>query len=184
MTGTGERKMKIRSQVGMVLNLDKCIGCHTCSVTCKTSGPAVKAWNTRGSTTWKPSRAGFPTDWENRGKYKGGWIRKINGKLQPRMGNRAMLLGKIFANPHLPGIDDYYEPFDFDYQNLHTAPEGSKSQPIARPRSLITGERMAKIEKKGRTGKMTRAVSLTSWRKTRTSTTSRRRCIASSKTPS
>ncbi|OSJ78401.1 nitrate reductase A subunit beta, partial [Salmonella enterica subsp. enterica serovar Newport str. SHSN006] len=24
--------MKIRSQVGMVLNLDKCIGCHTCSV--------------------------------------------------------------------------------------------------------------------------------------------------------
>ncbi len=45
-------------------------------------------------------------------------------------------------------------PFDFDYQNLHTAPEGSKSQPIARPRSLITGERMAKIEK-GRTGKMT-----------------------------
>ena len=28
--------MKIRSQVGMVLNLDKCIGCHTCSVTCKT----------------------------------------------------------------------------------------------------------------------------------------------------
>ncbi len=24
----GERKMKIRSQVGMVLNLDKCIGCH------------------------------------------------------------------------------------------------------------------------------------------------------------
>ena len=27
--------MKIRSQVGMVLNLDKCIGCHTCSITCK-----------------------------------------------------------------------------------------------------------------------------------------------------
>ncbi len=130
----------------------------------------------------KPGQ-GFPTDWENQKKYKGGWIRKINGKLQPRMGNRAMLLGKIFANPHLPGIDDYYEPFDFDYQNLHTAPEGSKSQPIARPRSLITGERMAKIEK-GPNWEDDRAVSLTSWRKTRTSTTSRRRCIASSKTPS
>ena len=24
--------MKIRAQIGMVLNLDKCIGCHTCSV--------------------------------------------------------------------------------------------------------------------------------------------------------
>ncbi len=54
----------------------------------------------------KPGQ-GFPTDWENQEKYKGGWIRKINGKLQPRMGNRAMLLGKIFANPHR-GIDDYY----------------------------------------------------------------------------
>ncbi|ECD9255462.1 nitrate reductase subunit beta, partial [Salmonella enterica subsp. diarizonae] len=87
---------------------------------------------------------GFPNDWENQEKWKGGWIRKINGKLQPRMGNRALLLGKIFANPHLPGIDDYYEPFDYDYQNLHTAPE-SKHQPIARPRSLITGQRMDKI---------------------------------------
>ncbi len=38
---------------------------------------------------------GLPTDWENQEKYKGGWIRKINGKLQPRMGNRAMLLGKM-----------------------------------------------------------------------------------------
>lgn len=137
--------MKIRSQVGMVLNLDKCIGCHTCSVTCKTSGPAGKGWNTHGSTTWKVSRASVsPNDWENGEKWKGGWIRKINGKLQPRMGNRAMLLGKIFANPHLPGIDDYYEPFDYDYQNLHNAPE-SKHQPIARPRSLITGQRMDKI---------------------------------------
>ncbi len=27
--------MKIQAQVGMVMNLDKCIGCHTCSVTCK-----------------------------------------------------------------------------------------------------------------------------------------------------
>ncbi len=24
--------MKIRAQIAMVLNLDKCIGCHTCSV--------------------------------------------------------------------------------------------------------------------------------------------------------
>ena len=27
--------MRIMAQVGMVMNLDKCIGCHTCSVTCK-----------------------------------------------------------------------------------------------------------------------------------------------------
>jgi nitrate reductase beta subunit len=63
------------------------------------------------------------------------------------MGNKALLLGKIFANPHLPGIDDYYEPFDFDYQTLHNTPADSKAQPIARPRSLITGQRMDKITK-------------------------------------
>ena len=138
--------MKIRSQVGMVLNLDKCIGCHTCSVTCKnvwTSREGAEyAWFNNVET--KPG-TGFPTDWENQEKWKGGWIRKINGKLVPRMGNKALLLGKIFANPHLPGIDDYYEPFDFDYQTLHNTPADSKAQPIARPRSLITGQRMDKI---------------------------------------
>src|SRR3546814_18173146 len=51
---------------------------------------------------------------------------------------------KIFANPDLPQLDDYYEPFDFDYQHLHEAPEG-KHQPTARPPSLISGQRMEKI---------------------------------------
>jgi len=55
------------------------------------------------------------------------------------------VLMKIFANPNLPEIDDYYEPFTFDYEHLHTAPE-MKAPPVARPRSLITGERMEKIE--------------------------------------
>jgi nitrate reductase beta subunit len=60
------------------------------------------------------------------------------------MGGKWRLLAKIFANPDLPQIDDYYEPFDFDYQHLHNAPESS--QPTARPRSLLTGERMEKID--------------------------------------
>ena len=52
---------------------------------------------------------------------------------------------RIFANPNLPQIDDYYEPFTFDYEHLQTAPE-MKAAPTARPRSLITGQRMEKIE--------------------------------------
>ena len=52
---------------------------------------------------------------------------------------------RIFANPNLPQIDDYYEPFTFDYEHLHNAPE-MKTAPTARPRSLITGKRMEKIE--------------------------------------
>ena len=55
------------------------------------------------------------------------------------------ILANIFANPDLPEIDDYYEPFTFDYEHLQTAPE-MKAFPTARPRSLITGERMEKIE--------------------------------------
>jgi nitrate reductase beta subunit len=27
--------MRVMAQMAMVMNLDKCIGCHTCSVTCK-----------------------------------------------------------------------------------------------------------------------------------------------------
>ena len=39
--------MKIRAQIAMVLNLDKCIGCHTCAFTCKT--PDVKFGASIGS---------------------------------------------------------------------------------------------------------------------------------------
>lgn len=137
--------MKIRSQVGMVLNLDKCIGCHTCSVTCKnvwTGREGMEyAWFNNVET--KPG-IGYPQAWEDQEKWKGGWIRKINGQLTPRLGSRSAVLTKIFANPVVPGIDDYYEPFTYDYQHLHTAKAG-KSQPTARPRSLISGERMDKI---------------------------------------
>ncbi len=56
--------MKIRAQIGMVLNLDKCIGCHTCSVTCKnvwTSRPGMEyAWfnNVDGKTRTAGTAAG------------------------------------------------------------------------------------------------------------------------------
>ena len=138
--------MKIRAQIAMVLNLDKCIGCHTCSVTCKnvwTSRKGVEyAWFNNVET--KPG-IGYPKEWENQKKWNGGWRRKPNGKIEPRMGAKWRILAKIFANPDLPEIDDYYEPFDFDYGHLQTAPE-MKHFPTARPRSQITGKRMEKIE--------------------------------------
>jgi len=138
--------MKIRAQIGMVLNLDKCIGCHTCSVTCKnvwTNREGVEyAWFNNVET--KPG-VGYPKQWENQKKWNGGWTRKANGKIEPKMGAKWRILAKIFANPDLPEIDDYYEPFDFDYGHLQTAGE-TEAAPTARPRSLISGERMQKIE--------------------------------------
>ena len=138
--------MKVRAQIAMVLNLDKCIGCHTCSVTCKnvwTSREGMEyAWFNNVET--KPG-VGYPKEYENQERWKGGWVRTPEGALKPRMGGKATVLAKIFANPHLPEIDDYYEPFTFDYQHLHTAGD-AKTPPTARPRSLISGERMEKIE--------------------------------------
>ncbi|MBF6602147.1 MAG: nitrate reductase subunit beta [Sphingorhabdus sp.] len=138
--------MKVRAQIGKVLNLDKCIGCHTCSVTCKnvwTSREGMEyAWFNNVET--KPG-IGYPKDWENQKQWNGGWERIRNGRIRPKMGGKWRILAKIFANPDMPQIDDYYEPFTFDYEHLKTAPE-MKAAPTARPRSLISGERMEKIE--------------------------------------
>ena len=138
--------MKIRAQIGMVLNLDKCIGCHTCSVTCKnvwTNRPGMEyAWFNNVES--KPG-IGYPKDWENQDKWFGGWVRNSNGKLEPKQGPKWKVLTRLFSNPNLPEMDDYYEPYTFDYAHLQTAPE-SKASPTARPRSLITGNRMEKIE--------------------------------------
>jgi nitrate reductase beta subunit len=133
--------MKIRAQIAMVLNLDKCIGCHTCSVTCKqvwTNRPGVEyAWFNNVES--KPG-IGYPKNWEDQEKWKGGW-----GLEHPKQGNRLQILSKIFANPNMPEIDDYYEPFGFDYTHLQKAGTQTSS-PTARPYSLISKKPMEKIE--------------------------------------
>ncbi len=138
--------MRVRAQIGKVLNLDKCIGCHTCSVTCKnvwTSRRGMEyAWFNNVET--KPG-IGYPKDWENQDRWKGGWERKKNGKIQPKQGGRWRTLANIFANPNMPSIDDYYEPFTFDYQHLHNSPE-AKTMPTAQAVSVITGKKMDKVE--------------------------------------
>ncbi|ALU90774.1 Respiratory nitrate reductase subunit beta [Herbaspirillum rubrisubalbicans M1] len=137
--------MRIRAQVGMVLNLDKCIGCHTCSVTCKnvwTSRDGVEyAWFNNVET--KPG-IGYPKQWENQKKWNGGWLRNASGKLEPKQGGRVRILTNLFANPNLPAIDDYYEPFTYDYEHLQKAPLMA-TPPTARPVSVLTGKKMDKI---------------------------------------
>lgn len=125
----------------MVMNLDKCNGCHTCSVTCKTTWTnrpgAEYIWFNNVET--KPG-VGYPKKWENQDKYKGGWELK-NGRLELKSGNKLskLALGRIFYNPDLPTIDEYYEPWTYNYENLiHSYKK--KHQPVARPKSLITGE--------------------------------------------
>jgi nitrate reductase beta subunit len=125
----------------MVFHLDKCIGCHTCSVACKNiwtdrKGAEYMWWN---NVETRPG-TGYPTRWEDQEKYMGGWevgkgrARRLRLKLQDRL--RA--LGNLFFNPALPGMDDYYEPWTYRYGDLFTAPPGD-DQPTARPISLVDG---------------------------------------------
>ncbi len=132
--------MKVRAQMGMVMNLDKCIGCHTCSVTCK------NVWtNRRGAEyMWfnnvetKPGR-GYPVDYEDQEKWNGGWEVDRKGKLKLKAGGPLKKLANIFSNPDLPELDDYYDPWTYDYDKLISAPAG-KDQPVARPKSQVTGK--------------------------------------------
>lgn len=133
--------MRIMAQTAMVMNLDKCLGCHTCSVTCK------QAWTNRAGLEYvwfnnvetRPG-IGYPKHYEDQERWKGGWVRRPNGTLQLKAGGRWRKLLTIFSNPNMPTITDYYEPWTYEYDMLLNAPANSPHVPVARPKSLITGE--------------------------------------------
>jgi len=131
--------MKIRAQMAMVLNLDKCIGCHTCSIPCK------NVWTNRKGAEYiwfnnvesKPG-IGYPKKWEDQKIHRGGW--EVKGdRLRLKAGGRLHKGLNIFHNPDLPVIDDYYEPWRYDYGKLIDSP-ARRHQPSIRPISQITGE--------------------------------------------
>jgi nitrate reductase beta subunit len=132
--------MKVMAQLAMVMNLDKCIGCHTCSVTCK------QAWTNRSGVEYvwfnnvetRPGQ-GYPRRYQDQEQWKGGWTLNRRGRLTLKAGGRVKKLFSIFSNPVLPTINDYYEPWTYDYEKLTSAPLGDDF-PVAEPRSLITGE--------------------------------------------
>jgi len=134
--------MRVMAQIAMVMNLDKCIGCHTCSVTCK------QTWTNRGGVEYvwfnnvetRPGQ-GYPRRYEDQEKWQGGWRLDKRGRLRLASGGRLHRLSRIFSNPKLPTIQDYYEPWTYDYRNLTEAPLGDDI-PVARARSLISGKPM------------------------------------------
>lgn len=132
--------MDVRAQVSMVFHLDKCIGCHTCSVSCKNiwtdrEGAEYMWWN---NVETKPG-TGFPVKWEDQDEYKGGW--QTNGKdLKLRKSQSKLLsLLQLFYDPNMPGLDDYYEPWTYKYEDLFNSPPGD-DQPTAIPVSKVTGK--------------------------------------------
>ena len=127
--------MKIRAQIGMVLNLDKCIGCHTCSIACKNIWTDRKVaeymwWN---NVETKPG-TGYPAKWEDQEEFRGGW-EKDGEDLRLKSTGKGRIVPNIFHNPSMPTMDDYYEPWTYKYDELFNAPEGA-DQPTARPISM------------------------------------------------
>jgi nitrate reductase / nitrite oxidoreductase, beta subunit len=134
--------MRVMAQMAMVMNLDKCIGCHTCTVTCK------QVWTNRPGTEYvyfnnvetKPG-IGYPKRYEDQEQWHGGWTLDKKGRLQLKAGGRLKKLLSIFYNPDLPSIDDYGEPWTYDYQRLIDAPLGTPN-PTARSLSAMSGKKM------------------------------------------
>ena len=133
--------MNIKAQIAMVLNLDKCLGCHACSVACK------NAWTTSKGREYmwfnnvesKPG-IGYPREWENQERYRGGWtVEKDRPVL--RSGGKLEKYLHIFSAPRAPLIDEYAEPWTYDYDALFASPSG-RHQPVARAVSAVTGRPM------------------------------------------
>jgi hypothetical protein len=137
--------MKIRAQFAMVFNLDKCIGCHTCSVTCKnvwTNRKGVEyAWFNNVES--KPG-VGYP---EAMGKP---------GKVEGRLGKAQRQAG---AEGRRPGEEDRdrSSPTPTCRRSTTTTSPSPTITPVCRtlpcpkrrprrgPVSQITGEKMEKI---------------------------------------
>ncbi len=85
-----------KHQYAMVMDLNKCLGCQTCTIACK------KLWTDRDGTSYmywnnvetRPG-LGYPRQWDRIG---GGWK---DGMLQP--------------SP-LPTMDDYGHPWEYNYE--------------------------------------------------------------------
>ena len=93
--------MKIKAQYAMVLNLDKCIGCHTCSIPCK------NVWTNRKGAEYmwfnnvecKPG-IGYPKKWEDQNSHRGGWQLK-GGRLELKAGGRLHKGTQYFSQSRL-----------------------------------------------------------------------------------
>lgn len=102
-------------QLTYVTDLNKCIGCQTCTVACKklwTTGPGQDFMYWRNVET-SPGK-GYPRNWQTKG---GGYK---NGELQK---------GKI------PPMIDYGIPFEFDYAGRLFEGKPGRVRPSPTPRS-------------------------------------------------
>ncbi len=95
-----------KRQLAMVMDLNKCLGCHTCSVACKTQwtktqGKEAMWWNTVNTMPGE----GTPRDWES----MGGGFR--NAQAQPG---------------HMPTTGEFGEAWEFNYDRVFREGQGQE----------------------------------------------------------
>ncbi|MBI4529355.1 MAG: respiratory nitrate reductase subunit beta [Deltaproteobacteria bacterium] len=97
-----------KRQIAFVVDLNKCMGCHTCTIACKTLWTNDKGmdhmWWMKVNTM--PGR-GYPKDWETMG---GGYD-----------GEGNLALGKE------PGTEEYGRPMEFNYEEVFFGGNGHKA---------------------------------------------------------
>ena len=83
--------MQVKAQVGMVMNLDKCIGCHTCSVTCKqvwTNRPGHRVHLVQQRRD-QAGRSATRKRYEDQEQWQGGWTLDRSGQAAAEGGRAA-----------------------------------------------------------------------------------------------
>jgi len=102
-------------QLGYVFDLNKCIGCHTCTMACKQlwtnrSGREYMYWN---NVETMPGM-GYPKNWQEKG---GGWT--PDGELSPD--------GKV------PPMEDYGQPWEYNFEEFLLEGKGERVEADSKP---------------------------------------------------
>ena len=125
----------VRAQIAMVMNLDKCIGCHTCSVTCK------NVWtNRRGAEyIWfndvetKPG-VGYPKRWEDQEQLEAAAGSSQGGQAAAQGRRPAAQARDALLQPRAADARRLLRALDLRLRDAHDAP-GRRSTSRSRGRS-------------------------------------------------
>ncbi len=89
---------KVKAQYALVFDLNKCIGCHTCTIACKNlwtkrPGTEYMYWNNVES---KPGR-GYPKNWEKKegGLTQKAWFSWGRNRLEKITAQRTSSISKM-----------------------------------------------------------------------------------------
>ena len=134
--------MDVRSQISMVFHLDKCIGCHTCSIACKNvwtdrKGTEYMWWN---NVETKPG-TGYPTKWEDQEEYPGR-LGAAGRQAAPEVHRQGPHHSQHLPQPVHAEHGRLLRALDLQVRGpVQRAPRATTSRP-ARPISKITGNPM------------------------------------------